>query len=104
MKMKSLAISLLAVFALAGGASAEMNPNVNDAWKLTDTVGGGAEIVFEPVIHRDAKTNLRWMTAVSCDPNADACAKFRFNIDGVKISRISPKTAKAFLAGDWAAF
>lgn len=104
MKMKSLAASILVVFALAGIASAEMNPNVNDAWKLTDTVGGGAEIVFEPVIHRDDKTNLRWMTAVSCDPNADACAKFKFNIDGVKISRISPKTAKAFLAGDWAAF
>ena len=102
--MKSLAVSLLAVFAFAGSASAEMNPNVNDAWKLTDTVGGGAEIVFEPVIHRDDKTNLKWMTAVSCDPNADACAKFKFNIDGVKISRISPKTAKAFLAGDWAAF
>ena len=102
--MKSLAVSILAVLALAGSASAEMNPNVNDAWKLTDNAGGGAEIVFEPVIHRDAKTNLRWMTAVSCDPNADTCAKFRFNMDGVKISRVSPKTAKAFLAGDWAAF
>ena len=102
--MKSLTVSILAVFALAGSASAEMNPNVNDAWKLTDTVGGGAEIVFEPVIYRDAKSSFKWMTAVSCDPNANACAKFRFNIDGVKISRISPKTAKAFLAGDLAAF
>ena len=102
--MKSLAVSILAVLALAGTANAEMNPNVNDAWKLTDTVSGGAELVFEPVIHRDAKTNIRWMTAVSCDPNADACAKFRFNIDGVKISRVSPKAAKKFLAGDWMAF
>ena len=102
--MKSLAVSILAVLALAGGANAEMNPNVNDAWKLADTVSGGAEIVFEPVIHRDAKTNLRWMTAVSCDPNANACAKFRFNLEGVKISKVSPKAAKAFLEGDWSAF
>lgn len=102
--MKSLTVSILAVFALAGNANAEMNPNVNDAWKLTDTVSGGAEIVFEPVVHRDAKTNLRWMTAVSCDPNADACAKFRFSIDNVQMTKLGTKDAKTFLAGDWTAF
>jgi hypothetical protein len=100
--MKAILSALALSFILSVPAQAAMDVDADKAWKLTDE--HGSEIVFEPVLIEDPETHLKWMVATSCDPKADECAAFEFNVDHVKMTKVSPKLAKQFLNGELKAF
>ena len=100
--MKAILSALALSFILAVPAHATMDVDADKAWKLTDE--HGSEIVFEPVLIEDPETHLKWMVATSCDPKANECASFEFNVDHAKLTKLSPKLAQQFLDGELKAF
>ena len=100
--MKAILLSIVLSFAFSIPAQATMDVDADKAWKLTDE--HGSEIVFEPVLIEDPETHLKWMVATSCDPKAEECAAFEFNVDHAKLTKLSPKLAKQFLDGNLKAF
>lgn len=102
--MKAIVLAIAAIFAIATSVQAQIDVDTSKAWKVTNTKDGSSELVFEPVIIEDMNSHYKWMVATSCDPKAEECAAFEFNIDHVKMVKVSPKLAKQFLDGELKAF
>ena len=102
--MKAIVLAIVVVLAIAISAHAEMDVDTDKAWKVTNTKDGSSELVFEPVIIEDMNSHYKWMVATSCDPKAEECASFEFNIDNVKMTKVNSKVARKFLDGELKAF
>ena len=102
--MKAILSAIILSLAFSIPVQAKMDVDLNKAWKVTNLEDGGSELVFDPVFLEDPETHLKWMVATSCDPKAEECAAFEFNVDHIQMTKVTYSIAKQFLDGEIKAF